>query len=78
MAEKEFTQTQIRLPTALYNELKESAEENFRSLNGELLFWIQLGMGKFAPPTSADEIRRIVQEELDRRGMVAPVRGLLG
>ena len=48
MAEKEFTQTQIRLPAALYNELKESAEENFRSLNGELLFWIQLGMGHFS------------------------------
>ena len=67
MAEKEFTPTQIRLPTTLYTELKESAEENFRSLNGELLFWIQLGMGKFAPPASANEIRRIIQEELDKR-----------
>jgi len=68
MAEqKEFTQTQIRLPAALYNELKESAEQNFRSLNGELLYWIQLGMGKFAPPLSADEARRIVSEELDKR-----------
>ena len=47
MAEqKEFTQTQIRLPSALYEELKESAERNFRSLNGELLYWIQVGLGR--------------------------------
>lgn len=68
MAEqKEFAQTQIRLPTALYNELKDSAEQNFRSMNGELLYWIQLGMGKFAPPASAEDVRQIVQEELDKR-----------
>ena len=68
MAEqKEFTQTQIRLPSALYEELKESAERNFRSLNGELLYWIQVGLGRAKLPLSEEETRRIISEELAKR-----------
>lgn len=67
-AQKDFAQTQVRLPTALYEELKESADKNFRSLNGEILYWLQLGMGKANPPLSADEARQIVREELGKAG----------
>ncbi|QTR45388.1 Arc family DNA-binding protein [Thiothrix litoralis] len=66
--QKEFTQTQIRLPSPLYEELKESADRNFRSMNGELLYWIQVGLGRATQPLSAEETRRIVGEELDKRG----------
>jgi hypothetical protein len=62
--QKDFTQTQVRLPTSIYEELKESADRNFRSLNGEILYWLQLGMGKATPPLSAEEARQVVREEL--------------
>lgn len=78
MARENVTQTQVRLPNELLEALKASAEKNLRSLNAEIIYQLQAGMGVTAPHASPDEIRRIVQEELDRRGMVAPVRGLLG
>ena len=66
--QKDSTQTQVRLPSVLYEELKESAERNFRSLNGEILYWLQLGMGKVTPPLSAEEARLILREELAKAG----------
>ena len=62
--QKDFTQTQVRLPTSLYEELKDSSEKNFRSLNGEILYWLQLGMGKAVDPVSAETLRELIREEL--------------
>ena len=62
--QKDFSQTQVRMPTELYEELKESAERNFRSLNAEILYFLQIGMGKAEPHASPDEVRQIIREEL--------------
>ena len=65
--QKDFSQTQVRMPSALFEELKESADRNFRSLNAEILYWLQIGMGKASPSASSEDVRRIIQEELDKR-----------
>lgn len=64
VAQKDFSQTQLRMPTEVYEELKASAEKNFRSLNAEILYLLQIGMKKAEPHASPEEVRRIVQEEL--------------
>ena len=40
----EKKQTQIRLPSALYEEIKAQARKHNRSLNGQLMEFIQKGM----------------------------------
>jgi hypothetical protein len=40
----EKKQTQIRLPSALYEKIKEQARKHNRSLNGQLMEFIQKGM----------------------------------
>lgn len=40
----EKKQTQIRLPAALYDEIKDLAQKHNRSLNGQLIEFIQKGM----------------------------------
>ena len=50
--QKDFAQTQVRIPHELLEELKTSADKNFRSM-------------KLAEPHATPEkIRRIIQEEL--------------
>ena len=68
MAQKDFSQTQLRMPTEVYEELKASAEKNFRSLNAEILYLLQIGMKKAEPHASPNEIRQIVKEELTKAG----------
>ena len=38
-------QTQIRLPTEMFNKIKQQAQENSRSMNGQLIEIIKKGMG---------------------------------
>lgn len=62
--QKDFSQTQVRMPTDVYEELKERADRNFRSLNAEILYLLQMGMKLAEPHATPEEIRRIVSEEL--------------
>lgn len=78
MARENVTQTQVRLPNELLEVLKASAERNLRSLNAEIIYQLQAGIGVTEPHATPDQVRRIIQDELDRRGMTTPVRGLLG
>jgi hypothetical protein len=57
--QKDFSQTQVRMPTAIYEELKESADRNFRSLNAEILHLLQIGMKKAEPHATPLEIRHL-------------------
>ena len=66
--QKDFAQTQIRMPAELYEELKESADRNFRSLNAEILYFLQIGMGKAQPHATPEEIRQIVESALAKAG----------
>lgn len=51
----EKKQTQIRLPAALYEEIKEQAREHNRSLNGQLMELIQKGMKESTADKAAFE-----------------------
>ena len=70
IAQKDYSQTQVRLPNEIYEELKASSERNLRSMNSEILYWLLIGMGKSAAPVSAEEVREIltdvVRSELKR------------
>ena len=52
------------MPTDVYEELKERADRNFRSLNAEILYLLQIGMKQAEPHASPSEVRQIVREEL--------------
>ena len=64
--QKDFSQTQVRMPTPIYEELKKSSEENFRSLNAEILYFLRIGMQQAEPHATPSEIRKIVREELQK------------
>lgn len=66
--EDELIKTQLRIPAELHEQARESAEKNFRSFNGELLYLISLGLKLAKEPASPDEVRKIVQEELSKAG----------
>lgn len=55
----EKKQTQIRLPSALYEEIKEQARKHNRSLNGQLMELIQKGMKDDATERQAYERGRL-------------------
>lgn len=69
----------LRMPPEVKEELEKLAEQNRRSLNAEIVVRLEESIRREKDQCISEEtLRRIVQEELDRRGMVAPVRGLLG
>lgn len=69
----------VRMPPEIKAELEKLAEQNRRSLNAEIVVRLEESIRREKDQCiSEDTLRRIVQEELDRRGMVAPSRGLLG
>ncbi len=65
--QKEFAQTQVRMPTEVHEQIKESADRNFRSLNAEILYLLQIALEHSAPHATPKEVRTIVREELDRK-----------
>ena len=60
--QKDFSQTQVRMPTDVYEELKERADRNFRSLNAEILYLLQMGMKLAEPHATPEEVRDIVTD----------------
>ncbi|TXH66768.1 MAG: Arc family DNA-binding protein [Thiothrix sp.] len=58
--------TNIRIPLDFSDALKESADHNFRSLNAEILYLLQIGMSRAQQHATPEEIRQIVREELKR------------
>ena len=69
----------VRMPPEVKAELEKLAEQNRRSLNAEIVVRLEESIRREKDQCISEEtLRRIVQEELDRRGMVAPSRGLLG
>lgn len=66
MARENVTQTQVRLPNELLEALKASAEKNLRSLNAEIIYQLQAGMGVTAPHATPEQVRDIVRSELKR------------
>lgn len=62
MARENVTQTQVRLPHELLEALKVSAERNLRSLNSEIIYQLQAGMGITAPHATPEQVREIVKD----------------
>ena len=60
--QKDFSQTQVRMPTDVYEELKERADRNFRSLNSEILYLLQVGMKLAEPHATPEQVREIVTD----------------
>jgi hypothetical protein len=66
MARENVTQTQVRLPNELLDTLKASAEKSLRSLNAEIIYQLQAGIGITSPHATPEEIRLIIREELTK------------
>ena len=62
MARENMTQTQVRLPNELLELLKVSAEKNLRSLNAEIIYQLQAGMGVTPPHATPEQVRKIVTD----------------
>lgn len=62
--QKDYAQTQLRIPLDVLEALKDSADRNFRSLNAEILYLLQIGMSRAQPHATPEEVRQIVREEL--------------
>ena len=62
MARENVTQTQVRLPNELLDALKVSAEKNLRSLNAEIIYQLQAGMGLTPAHATPEEVRDIVTD----------------
>lgn len=67
----EFFRTQIRIPSDIYEAIKESAEESGRSLNAEMVHLMSVGLNSKEPPTNNDDarIRALIHEELAKAGL---------
>ena len=65
----DFFRTQIRIPSDVYEAIKESAEESGRSINAEMVHLMSLGLSSKEQPTDDDtRIRALIREELARMG----------
>jgi len=60
----DFFKMQVRIPMELYEQLKESSDENFRSLNAEIIYLLSVCMGSKTTSATPDEVRSIIREEL--------------
>lgn len=68
----DFFRTQIRIPTAIYEAIRLSAEESGRSINAEMVYLMSLGLGIKEPAQDMAEqrIRVLIREELAKAGKV--------
>ena len=62
MARENVTQTQVRLPNELLEALRVSAEKNLRSLNAEIIYKLQAGIGLTSPHATPEQVREIVAD----------------
>ena len=66
----EYTRITFRIPVDLHQELMEASEENSRSMNAEIIARLRLASDLpdgDEQALTADQVRRIIQEELDKR-----------
>lgn len=67
------TITLKNIPEKIYSELKEEAKNNHRSLNGEILFALQLYLlRKNERPTSEEVIRKAREFRVKVKGVLSP------
>ena len=64
--EEDLIKTQLRIPSDLYEQVKDMADRHFRSTNAEILYLVSLGLGLVKEYASPEEVREIIREELAR------------
>ena len=69
-AQEDFIKTQVRIPAELHEQVKVSAENNFRSFNAEILYLLSVGLGNMEAPATPTNVRQVVREELVKTGLV--------
>ena len=65
-----FFRTQIRIPSDIYEAIKEAAEESGRSINAEMVHLMATTMNMREPEREFTEerIRELIKEELAKAG----------
>jgi Arc-like DNA binding domain. len=58
----DFFKMQVRIPMELYEQLKESSDESFRSLNAEIIYLLSVCMGNKATSATPEQVREIVAD----------------
>ncbi len=68
--QNDFFRTQIRIPSDVYEAIKEAAEESGRSINAEMVHLMSaaLGMKEPVPDLAESRIRELIREELTKAG----------
>ena len=71
--EEEITKYNLRLPTELYNRISKKADEQRRSINGQIVIMLEDWFIDRGGPISSDDLLRILKERLDGQSTVEPV-----
>lgn len=66
--EDDLIKTQLRIPSDLYEQVKNMADRHFRSTNAEILYLVSLGLGLAKEHASPEDVREILRQELARMG----------
>jgi len=53
--------TQIRLPADLHDAIKDSAMDNGRSLNGEMITLLRIALGHKEPPLTISQLKEVLE-----------------
>jgi len=66
----DFFRTQIRIPSDIYEAIRQSSDESGRSINAEMVHLMAVGLGAKEPPLDMAElrIRELIREELAKAG----------
>lgn len=84
IAVMEYQRITLRIPADLHQELMDVAEDKSMSMNAVVIARLRLAGGlpiedgQLLTDAQLEQVRELIQEELDKRGMVAPVRELPG
>lgn len=62
-----FFKTQIRIPADIYGAIKDSAMDNGRSINAEIIELFLIGLGEKEPPVTETKLREVIREELSKK-----------
>ncbi len=57
-----FFRTQIRIPSDIYGEIKDSAIDSGRSINAEIIELFLIGLGEKEVPITESKLRQVLSE----------------
>lgn len=60
----DFFKTQFRIPADVYAEIKDLAEEEDRSINGQIIHLLRVALEQINPPISEERMKEIMRESV--------------